>query len=70
MLEAISIEDDHQVIRDGTGAMKAYQEMMYGRQRHNPEIRQKWTDLLRQYCELDTLAMLAIWEYWNENLQN
>lgn len=65
LLEPISIEADHQVIRDGTGAMKAYQEMMYGRQRHNLEIRQKWTNLLRQYCELDTLAMLAIWEYWN-----
>lgn len=69
LLEPISIEEDPQVIRDGTGAMRAYQEMMYGRKRGNLEVREKWSELLRQYCELDTLAMLAVWEYWGIKYQ-
>lgn len=68
LLPPIEIEESHQVVRDGTGAMKAYQEMMYGMCRHDKEKRAQWTALLRQYCKLDTLAMVVIWEYWRKGL--
>ena len=52
------------VVRDGTGAMRAYQDMLYGIHKEKPEIRNQWEKALRQYCRLDTLAMVIIWEYW------
>lgn len=72
LLPLIEIGQANQVVRDGTGAMKAYQEMMYGTYRHDKEKRGQWTALLKQYCRLDTLAMVVIWEYWRVglNLEN
>lgn len=52
------------VVRDGTGAIRAYQDMMYGVHKNDPAIKAKWGDALRQYCRLDTLAMVIILEYW------
>lgn len=51
-------------VNDGTGAVRAYQDMMYGQHKDNPAIKAEWEDALRQYCRLDTLAMVIIWEYW------
>jgi len=53
------------VIAEGTGAIRAYEAVMYGVERDDPEIRARWRDLLRQYCRLDTLAMVWIWRHWN-----
>jgi hypothetical protein len=53
------------IVKDGTGAVRAYQDMMYGAHRNDPIIKAKWEDALRQYCRLDTLAMVIILEYWN-----
>lgn len=64
LLPPIEIANSKEVVRDGTGAMKAYQEMMYGQYRHDKEKRALWTALLKQYCRLDTLAMVVVWEYW------
>lgn len=52
------------IVRDGTGAIRAYQDMLYGLHKNDPLIKSQWEDALRQYCRLDTLAMLIIWEYW------
>lgn len=52
------------IVRDGTGAMRAYQDMLYGLHKNDPEIKSEWQQALRRYCRLDTLAMLIIWEYW------
>ncbi len=49
---------------DGTGAMTAYQEMLYGASRADTERHRAWQQLLRQYCALDTLAMVLIWDFW------
>lgn len=57
----------HQVV-EGTGAMRAYQAMMYGVERSDEEAKGKWRDLLLQYCQLDTLAMVLIWEYWERKV--
>ena len=53
-----------QDVHEGTGAMLAYQEMMYGRGKHAPEVREAWGRLLRQYCELDSLSMVLVVEHW------
>ena len=50
------------------GAMRAYQDMMYGKTRDDPETKAKWKALLLQYCELDTIAMLVVWACWERAL--
>ena len=49
---------------DGTEAVCAYQEMLYGASRNNPAARVAYRRLLLQYCELDTAAMVMIWKHW------
>jgi hypothetical protein len=61
------VEETEEVITEGTGAMRAYQEMLYGVSRNNLEIKQKWRRLLLQYCELDTAAMVIVWRHWTRN---
>jgi hypothetical protein len=51
-------------ITDGRGAVQAYQAMLYGAERDDPAQQQQWAQLLRQYCQLDTLAMVMIWQHW------
>lgn len=52
------------VINEGTGAMLAYQEILHGQDRDRPEVIAKWHELLRQYCCLDTMAMVIVWTHW------
>jgi len=63
-LPALRIADQERVVAEGTAAMLAYQEMLYGQHRHDLQIRQQWLELLRQYCCLDTMAMVIIWWHW------
>lgn len=63
-LPALDIFDRAEVVDEGTGAMRAYQEMLYGVGRENMDARAAWRDLLLQYCKLDTLAMVMIWQHW------
>jgi hypothetical protein len=56
------------VVNEGTGAIRAYQSMLYG-QKLDPDIRDQWKNLLLQYCKLDTLAMVMIHWHWSEKLQ-
>ena len=55
-----------EVVKDGTGAMRAYQDMLYGVHRDNPDIVLNYKNALLKYCKLDTLAMVIIWEHWME----
>jgi hypothetical protein len=58
-------EDDYEPgVTDGVGAMRAYQDMLFGLNRDNPAIRDSMRDSLLRYCELDTAAMVMIWNYW------
>jgi hypothetical protein len=50
---------------EGTGAIRAYEAMMYGVERDDAVTKARWRDLLCQYCRLDTLAMVWIWRHWN-----
>jgi hypothetical protein len=63
-LPPLEIDGVRQDVREGTGAMRAYEAMMYGVERADPHAKAKWRKLLLQYCELDTLSMVLIFEYW------
>lgn len=67
-LPPVTIAGVAQDVHEGTGAMRAYQEMMYGEHRGDPAARDGWSRLLRQYCRLDTMAMVLVWEYWRRNV--
>lgn len=57
-------------LADGGAAMTAYAKMQFAQ---ITELeRKKIASGLLRYCELDTLAMVMIWEYWNNeiNTQN
>ncbi|MEP7274339.1 MAG: DUF2779 domain-containing protein [Acidobacteriota bacterium] len=64
LLPPVTINGVRQQVVEGTGAMRAYQAMMYGVEREDQEAKEQWRELLLQYCQLDTLAMVLIWEYW------
>lgn len=55
-------------VNEGTGAITAYQSMLYGPQKVDRSIREQWKNLLLQYCKLDTLAMVMIYRHWMEKL--
>jgi hypothetical protein len=63
-LPPLVINEIEQNVVEGTGAIRAYQAMMYGVEREDSECRAAWRQLLLQYCKLDTLAMVLIWEHW------
>ncbi len=67
-LPPLVINGVQQQVVEGTGAMRAYQAMMYGVERRDEEARKQWRDLLLQYCGLDSLAMVLIWEYWQRRV--
>lgn len=52
------------LVNEGTGAMRAYQDMLYGLAKNDPVKMVKLRDALLTYCKLDTLAMVVIWEHW------
>jgi hypothetical protein len=63
-LPAVEIAGVLQDVHEGTGAMRAYQEMMYGAEKNDPVTKAMWSALLRRYCELDTMSMVLILEHW------
>jgi len=56
-------------VNEGTGAMRAYEDLMIGLNKGNEDTKQKYKEALLRYCKLDTLAMVIIWEYWRNYLQ-
>jgi len=51
-------------LKEGGAAMTAYAKLQFG---HVPmEQREMLRDALLKYCELDTLAMVMIWEAWKD----
>lgn len=63
-LPALPIGEKEEVVREGTGAMRVYQEMMFGLVKKDATRREAYRKLLLQYCELDTLAMVFLWMHW------
>jgi uncharacterized protein DUF2779 len=63
-LPPLPIGEKEEAVREGTGAMRVYQEMMFGLAKADAPLRQSYRTLLLQYCELDTKAMVFIWMHW------
>jgi hypothetical protein len=59
-----AIEDEGGVVREGTGAIRTYQEMMYGLRKSDAGFRNNCKQLLLNYCKLDTAAMAMVWMHW------
>ncbi len=57
-------QDDE--IKEGGGASTAYARMQFTRM--SDTEREAIANALMRYCELDTLAMVMIWEYWTQEL--
>lgn len=56
-------EGDGDAVREGTGAIRIYQELIF-LQGLTEEFKSNRQQLLLQYCELDTAAMVMIWAHW------
>jgi hypothetical protein len=63
-LPPLPIGETEEVVKEGTGAMRVYQELMFGRAKDDAGLRDTYRKLLLQYCELDTAAMVMIWIHW------
>jgi len=63
-LPPLPIGGKEEVVKEGTGAMRVYQELMFGFSASDPAVRERYRTLLLQYCELDTAAMVIIWRHW------
>ena len=51
-------------VNEGTGAMRAYEDMIFGKAQGIPAYEKAYKEALLNYCKLDTLAMVIIWEHW------
>lgn len=59
-LPPMQVDGAEETVCEGTGAIRAYHELLHGPVENRPI----WRDLLLQYCRLDTLAMVIIWKHW------
>ena len=55
--------DDEDAVNEGTAAMKAYNDIRFNESLSTSEKQELKRQLL-QYCELDTMAMVMIANYW------
>ena len=53
-------------VAEGTGAIRAYEAMVYGLEKEDVKAKEKWKRLLLQYCKLDTLSMIFVWQHWKK----
>jgi hypothetical protein len=66
-LPPLPIGEKEEVVKEGTGAMRIYQEMLFGLTKEDPLTKENYRRLLLQYCELDTAAMVMIWRHWTQS---
>lgn len=67
-LPPLVIDGEEVSVSEGTGAIRAYQAMLYGIEKSNATVREQWKKLLLQYCQLDTLAMVMVYLHWRQIL--
>jgi hypothetical protein len=65
LLPPIEIYEKAEALEDGTGAMRTYEDMMFGLRKGDAEAVEIYKKALLRYCKLDSLAMVIIWEHWN-----
>ena len=56
-------EEEEEAVREGTGAIRVYQDLIFAAQASEADRRNR-RQLLLQYCRLDTAAMVMIWAHW------
>jgi uncharacterized protein DUF2779 len=66
LLPSFEIYDTAEKINDGTGAMRAYEDIMFGLRKGKQIELEKYRKALLRYCKLDTLAMVIIWQHWKD----
>ena len=66
-LPPLVIDGKEVSVSEGTGAIRAYQAMLYGNEKSNVAVREQWKKLLLQYCQLDTLAMVMVYLHWRQH---
>jgi hypothetical protein len=59
-------KDQVVTVKNGGDAMVAYRDMLYGISKDNPAAKKAYNEALKQYCKLDTLAMVIIWQHWQD----
>ena len=55
--------EDLDVVKNGTGAMRAYEHLRYGLAAGDQAERRSVRRQLMRYCELDTAAMVMVWRH-------
>jgi hypothetical protein len=55
--------DGDDAVREGTGAIRVYQDLLFA-SNCTPKEQESRRQLLLQYCRLDTAAMAMIWRHW------
>ncbi len=65
-LPPLSIDGNLVSVAEGTGAILAYYKMMECLASRATQEAGRWRQLLLQYCQLDTLAMVMVWWHWRE----
>jgi hypothetical protein len=63
LLPAVQEIDAYEV-KEGTAAMRAYQDMLYGFAKNDFAKKESIKHALLSYCKLDTLAMVIIYKHW------
>lgn len=63
-LPSEELMEDAEKVKEGTAAMRAYEDMLFGLAREDAGKREAYRRALLNYCKLDTLAMVIIWERW------
>jgi hypothetical protein len=56
--------ENEETVKEGSGAMRAYQEMLFGKGKTDRNKRNQLKQELLNYCQLDTMAMIIIWHHW------
>ncbi len=56
--------EDFGLVQEGTAAIRAYQDLVFGRGAESEDARNVLRQQLLQYCKLDTAAMVMIWMHW------
>lgn len=56
--------ENYETVKEGSGAMRAYQEMLFGKGKTDTAVKERLKQELLNYCQLDTMAMVIIWHHW------
>lgn len=59
-------EEDDMTIANGGAALTAYSKLMFCK---GTDMNKALREALLRYCELDTMAMVFIWEYFNDEIK-